>query len=287
MRILNKENFTHEIIQPTENLDAVLKTFNDSGSYTPSHWHNSIEILYITSGSLQVHIGNYTYDLKEDDCILINSGVIHSTKCIDGNTSILLQIPSSFLKRYIPNYKNYYFDFNINSKDSKNKKSLDEIKSILKSMSVLKTYPYEVGHLRFSSLLFEFLFQLYNNFRITITNDKHHSKITLSSLDPVLDYTKKNYASHISIKEIADIAHLQPEYFCRKFKHFMGQTYLDYLNEIRLSHIYMDLLNSTDSISTIIERHGFNNYKLFYKTFKEKFNCTPREIRKSNKTSTS
>ncbi|MBX9138612.1 MULTISPECIES: AraC family transcriptional regulator [unclassified Clostridium] len=279
---MNKENITHEIIQPAENLDAVLKLFNDTGSYTPRHWHNSIEILYITSGNLQVDIGKYSYALKKDDCILINSGNVHSTRCIDGNTSILLQIPSGLLKRYIPNYKNHYFDLSINSNDGSNNENLNKIKEILKSMKDLKTYPCEVGHLRFASLLFEFLFLLYNNFRITITNDKlNHSNVSLSNLEPVLDFTRQNYNKHISIKEVADVAHLQPEYFCRKFKQFMGQTYLDYLNEIRLSHIYMDLLNTKDSISNIMERHGFSNYKLFYKIFKEKFNCTPREVRKN------
>ena len=279
---MNKENITHEIIQPAENLDAVLKLFNDTGSYTPRHWHNSIEILYITSGNLQVDIGKYSYALKKDDCILINSGNVHSTRCIDGNTSILLQIPSGLLKRYIPNYKNHYFDLSINSNDGSNNENLNKIKEILKSMKDLKMYPCEVGHLRFASLLFEFLFLLYNNFRITITNDKlNHSNVSLSNLEPVLDFTRQNYNKHISIKEVADVAHLQPEYFCRKFKQFMGQTYLDYLNEIRLSHNYMDLLNTKDSISNIMERHGFSNYKLFYKIFKEKFNCTPREVRKN------
>ena len=144
-------------------------------------------------------------------------------------------------------------------------------------MRDLENNPCEVSHLRFASLLFEFLYQLYTNFSISITNDKlQHSNLSLSNLEPVLEFTKENYYRHISIKEISEIAHLQPEYFCRKFKQYMGQTYLDYLNELRLSHIYMDLLNSNELISNIMERHGFNNYKLFYKTFKKKFNCTPK-----------
>ncbi|MEO2604575.1 MAG: helix-turn-helix transcriptional regulator [Clostridium butyricum] len=54
--------------------------------------------------------------------------------------------------------------------------------------------------------------------------------IFLSQLEPVLDYTKLNYNRAISIQEISDIAHLQPEYFCRKFKKYIGQTFLEYLN---------------------------------------------------------
>ena len=57
VEILNKENFMHEIIQPTENLDAVLKLFNDPGSYTASHWHNSLEHLVVCKLILEnIHI---------------------------------------------------------------------------------------------------------------------------------------------------------------------------------------------------------------------------------------
>ena len=45
------KGFTHEIIQPTENLDVYIELFNDEGRYVSSHWHNSIEIIYLTSGT--------------------------------------------------------------------------------------------------------------------------------------------------------------------------------------------------------------------------------------------
>ena len=59
----------------------------------------------------------------------------------------------------------------------------------------------------------------------------------------------------------------------------MGQTYLEYLNEIRISHIYKDLITTDNSLYQILDTHGFTNVKLFYKIFKQKFNCTPKELR--------
>ena len=106
---------------------------------------------------------------------------------------------------------------------------------------------------------------------------------SLSRFEPILEYTKLNYNKAISIQEIANVAHLQPEYFCRKFKQYMGQTFLEYLNEIRLAHIYKDLINTNNPLCDILETHGFTNTKLFYKTFKMKFNCTPKEVRKTMK----
>lgn len=59
----------------------------------------------------------------------------------------------------------------------------------------------------------------------------------------------------------------------------MGQTYLEYLNDVRISYIYKDLINTDNTLCSISEILVFSNYKLFYKLFKKKFNCTPNEIK--------
>lgn len=278
---MNNKNFIHEIIQPTENLDITFKLYNDDGSFVPSHWHNSIEIIYVTSGKLKIYEGNRTYDLSTNDCIVINSGVIHSTHCVSGNTSMLLQIPFSFLSKYIPDFKNSYFDFSVNSNKANYEENLNHIRKLLKDMEFLRTNHIDAGNLRFTSILFELLFQLYNNFRIPV-GDKYINRntLSLSTFKPVLEYAKLNYNRPISIQEISEVAHLQPEYFCRKFKQCMGQTFLEYLNEIRIAHIYKDLVSTNYALCNILETHGFTNSKLFYKIFKQKFNCTPKELRK-------
>ena len=280
---MNKRDFLHEIIEPIENLDVNFKLFEDRGSYVSNHWHNSLEIIYITSGDLQVNMEGATYNLKANDCIFINSGVIHSTRCVYENTSILLQIPLSFLNKYIPHCKDSYFDFKVNINDDNYEANLDKIKTILKDMKEVKITSPQAGNLRFTGLLFEFLFQLYTNFRIPMGNKNMESRaLDLSKFQPVFEYTKINYNTPISINEIAKVVHLQPEYFCRKFKQYTGQTYLEYLNDVRISHIYKDLINTNNTLCSILESHGFTNTKLFYRLFKEKFKCTPKDIRKKS-----
>lgn len=76
------------------------------------------------------------------------------------------------------------------------------------------------------------------------------------------------------------MAILQPTYFCRMFKKYMGVTFLEYQNELRLSKIYQDLLHTDDPVNEILERHGFTNYKLFRRMFQEHFGDTPLHVRK-------
>ena len=79
---------------------------------------------------------------------------------------------------------------------------------------------------------------------------------------------------------ISQVILLQPGYFCRFFKKRLSMTYMEYLNEYRLSFIYRDLINTADPLQEILERHGFTNYKVFRRAFKEHFEASPMKIRK-------
>ena len=60
----------------------------------------------------------------------------------------------------------------------------------------------------------------------------------------------------------------------------MGVTFIEYQNQVKLAYVYRDLINTKDSLSMILSRHGFNNYKLFRTLFKKHFGDTPMRVRK-------
>jgi AraC-like DNA-binding protein len=98
----------------------------------------------------------------------------------------------------------------------------------------------------------------------------------------IIDYVKEHYAEPITLKNAAALVSLNQEYFCRFFKKNMGTTFLDYLNEERMSHIYRDVIDTNNSITQILDTHGFTNYKLFIRMFREKYGCTPIKKRKQS-----
>lgn len=102
---------------------------------------------------------------------------------------------------------------------------------------------------------------------------------SLDRLSAITSYVDDHYSEPISLEEAAQKLGLSREYFCRFFKQSLGVTFTRYVNQIRLIHIYHDICNTEDGIMEIVERHGFTNYKLFNKMFKEIYGCTPREIR--------
>lgn len=166
--------------------------------------------------------------------------------------------------------------------DQKEMTKISIFKNTLEKMQVANDLQPDGFLLVFNSLLFDILFQLYHNFSTPVLHaNPNKKKKELDRLNPVLQYITQNYNRPIPLREIADIAILQPGYFCRFFKNTMGTTFLEYQNELRLSHIYQDLIETNDPVNVILERHGFTNYKLFRRMFKETFGDTPTQIRKS------
>ena len=276
----NKE-ISYEIIDVPEDTNVKFYTSVDPGSYIPTHWHRAVEIIYIQEGSLDVTVESKSFTIHADDCILINGNILHSTKCTVPNKAIVLQIPLDFMEKYIPDFAQLIFLWDHRTEDPVKKTKLMMLKTTLEQLQVINDIRPDGYLLRFNSLIFELLFQLYHNFAVkVIQRDISTKKKEMDRLDPILNYIAQNYKRPISLEEIAEVACLQTGYFCRFFKKKMGVTFLEYQNEYRLSFIYRDLITTKDPVHVILERHGFTNYKLFRRMFLERFGDTPTKIRK-------
>lgn len=271
----------YELIPINGKTNVRFFTSIDPGSYVPPHWHDALEIIYLLEGVLQIVVGNDSKYLEAGQCAMITPNQIHSTLCTRPNRAIVFQIPKSFIEKFIPQAENLCFILQDPAGTPILQSKVELFKETLVKMQLLTDLQPDGAVLRFNSLLFEVLFQLYHNFCTEIhqKNTTRHSR-NLERLEPILQYISSNYNRPISLDEISSIAILQPKYFCRFFKKYMGVTFLEYQNEIRLSKIYKDVTSTDDKISEILERHGFTNYKLFRQMFSERFHSTPTALRK-------
>ena len=278
---MKSREISHEIINAPVDTNVKFRTSIDPGSYIPMHWHRAVEIIYMQEGSLDVTVESENFTIRKGDCIVINGNVLHSTKCTSPNTAILLQIPLDFMEKYIPDLGQLIFLFDFRTKDQRLQTKQTMLKTILEQLQIINDVRPDGYLLRFNSLIFELLFQLYHNFAVKILqNNTSQEKKDMDRLEPVLNYISEHYRDPISLNEIAEVACLQTGYFCRFFKKKMGITFLEYQNEYRLSFIYRDLITTRDPVHVILERHGFTNYKLFRRMFLEHFGNTPTQIRK-------
>lgn len=275
------EDYRYEFIAPSEMLDIHLEFFIDpGGSVINKHHHDWIEIIYLIHGELEVQINNETKKLKKNEFIVINPMSIHSTRCRDGNTAILLQIPLSFLEEFVPDIREYRFFVDLDSKDPRTQTKLGDIRNTLQDLWIAYQFQAEGYLFRCYSLIFELIYILVHSFSQKLDRKElQRNQKNLERIERIIDYVNCHYTEAISIKEIAGVLGLNEIYFSRFFKANMGTTFLEYLNMVRLEKIYVDLLNTNMSIGDIQEKHGFYNEKVFRRMFREVYGCSPREAR--------
>lgn len=272
-------DYYHENIKIENDIPVKFFSYTMPNLFVPSHWHNSLEIIFVLSGTMFITINDKRYTLSETECFIVNSGDIHSTRT-DTDTHIqVLQIPYPLLKQSIPDYDKLSFRTPPAASELKSEASpLLPIFCQLQHCYESKSLGYM---LRFNSLLYELLYILVNQYSFYTDNTANiKNNQNKQRLVTIMTYIKKHYKEPLSLEEVSALVSLNPEYFCRFFKRYTGTTFLEYLGQIRLSHIEKDLLISEEPITKLLEQHGFTNYKLFIRLFREKHGTTPNKYKK-------
>lgn len=277
--------YSHETIFDDSKLQVRFEILYIHNDIFPAHWHSHIEILLVLSGSMTAYINDHKYQLNSHNMLIINPKDIHSTQAYGEVNYILLQIPFGNLKLLLPDlelihYQEFFAPINETSSSSGD---LEDRLMQMKQCFEEKELGYQ---LHFTSLLYDFLYILYKEHttKLTLIN-KAKADRDFQRIEQIISYVKKNYQNQITLKEAAATLSLSTEYFCRLFKKHTNQTFLEYVNTVRLINFYNDLIQSKDSVTYLLEKNGITNYKVFMRMFKNTYGDTPNKIRSQFKNS--
>lgn len=95
-------------------------------------------------------------------------------------------------------------------------------------------------------------------------------------MNDVYRYTMEHYTEHISLEQIAAVAHLTVQAFCRYFKKHTRKTYISFLNEIRINEACKKMTgNAAVAISSVAYECGFSSAVSFNRVFKQVTGVSP------------
>ena len=87
-------------------------------------------------------------------------------------------------------------------------------------------------------------------------------------INAIYEYSIKNFKRPIQLDEIAGVANISPNSFCRYFKSRTRKTYSKFLIELRVGYACKLLIENNLSIKQLCYESGFNNFTSFHKYFK-------------------
>lgn len=99
-------------------------------------------------------------------------------------------------------------------------------------------------------------------------------------LKDVYEYSYRNFRKRIPLDEIAEIANVSPNSFCRFFKSRTQKTYSQFLTEIKVGQACKLLIENQLNVKQVCFSSGFNNFTSFYKSFKDITGRSPLNYQK-------
>ena len=99
-------------------------------------------------------------------------------------------------------------------------------------------------------------------------------------INAIYEYSLANFRKKIHIEEIAAIAYISPNSFCRYFKAQTQKTYYQFLIELKIGHACKLLIENKVFIKQLCYESGFNNFASFYKFFKQITGKSPLSYQK-------
>ncbi|HEU4607070.1 MAG TPA: AraC family transcriptional regulator [Chitinophagaceae bacterium] len=257
--------------------------------YRHLHRHTETQITWIVNGEGTLIIGNNMLPFRSGDLFVIganqphvfkndpsyfipnNRKKIHSLNIFFnpvGYLSQLLEFPEMLgIKKFIHSSR---FGLQASEKDAA---KLAEQFLKIRNCSAGFRLAYFIELLQVMANLKGWQFLSTESFEYAITDTEG------LRMNDIYQYTMDHFTEVISLEQIAAVACLTPQSFCRYFKKHTSKTYINFLNEVRINEACKKFMEKNyESIGNVAYQCGFNSVVSFNRVFKGIMGKTPRDF---------
>jgi AraC-like DNA-binding protein len=246
------------------------------------HYHHEVEIIHYQVGSGTHFIGNHIRRFQAGDIVLIGANLPHFTR-----------FDKEYFTETAPDIRVIHFREDFWGTDFLNLPENALIKSILEKSKrgiLIKGQNREIiaalveqilqveNHDKLPLLIqtlnkialcdqLEILCSVGYNYNLA---DSENERIT-----DIYNYTFKNFNKKIYIEDIAAVAKISPNSFCRYFKSRVRKTYSQFVLEVRVGQACKLLIEDKLNLKQIAFECGFNNPVTFHRYFKRFIGKSP------------
>jgi len=254
------------------------------------HYHSEVELIHFEKGEGTQFIGDSIERFKPGDVVLVGANLPHywrfdDTYFTEENVATADIRVAHFSENFWgENFLSLPENVNIKGVLEKGRRGLyiqgetgEAVAGILKELLEAD------GCLRVI-LLLKALSLIGNSKEVTTLSSLGFKPDLMDSekdrINDIYEYSLKNFKGKIQLEEIASVANISPNSFCRYFKSRTRKTYSQFLIELRVGHACKLLIENNLSIKQLCYESGFNNFTSFHKYFKHITGKSPLSYQK-------
>lgn len=248
----------------------------------PSHWHDDIEFIVVLSGEMQYNINGQVITLSENQGVFINTRQMHfgfSAKKTECDFLCILLHPMMLCGSYACER-----DFVLpvlhasNAPYGKLDPGVPWQNDILESIRAMyAARDSAAAPVKVQSLFLGIWAQLYEN--LPSAGRVQHPNGDLSVVRNMMGFIQQNYATKITLAEIAAAGAVGQSKCCKLFARYVGQTPNGYLTQYRLDKSTFLLRNTDQPVTEIAAAVGFGGSSYYAEIFRKWYGKSPSEYR--------
>ncbi len=254
-------------LPPNEHLIVAKHTV--SGGH-PQHWHSYFEIEIILSGSGKYIINDVEYDISKNDAFLLTSTDFHYLETNEDTHLINVSFDSDMLS-----------DEDMTALVSGNTEKAyvferEEYERLINATKIL-SHECEISGECQKQILFYIVKCL---LRKNAVHPEGRDNLEHNhGIKKAIVYMEMHFAEKITLESVSAAAGYTPAYFSNIFSKLTGETYIEALSRIRLSHAKSMLVGGF-SVSDACFMSGFGSLSNFLEVFKKRHKLSPHEYKK-------
>lgn len=249
------------------------------------HIHQHMEILYIAHGRVDFQVNGTTYELSDNDVLIINSFEAHSAVipqdcqkvlyyAINIDLDSLEGMPIRDLKVIANALLNGHGVYANQPSDKEIYRAVSDcIKGMIENSEGANEILQYACFLRLFAALGEPI----------ILSPRQEYERTGEFIREVVLYIQSTPLQDISLESAAEYFSYNKAYFTTLFKKNFGMSFVDYLNNYKITLAKGYIKSGNYNLNDVAEKAGFNYYSNFFKKFKIITGITPSEFVESHR----
>lgn len=269
---------------------------NDFTTYVaemiPWHWHEEVEFVVVTQGTVEFSVGTGQFLLKAGEGIFINADTLHSMAPSGSERAYMFSVlvnpgilgtergallSSQYVVPYITDKG---LPYEVLGKEKEYHRECLQKLVLIREAYTAKPFGYEY-------ILHNYICEIW--FLLIKESWRHRDRKLRSGgadekrIYEALQYIQNHFREEISLDDICGVLNISKSECCRCFRRCLRMTPFEYLMMYRI-HAAAQMLEKTDA--TVTETGlstGFRSNSYFCKLFRRYMNCTPAEYRKGKR----
>jgi AraC-like DNA-binding protein len=258
--------------------------------FSSLHRHNYLELSYLESGEVLYQIQDRILHVRQGDLFVINGALMHRVikslrprlreVLLYFRPGVLTADPSAaedwlYLTPFLGQDRNFQHVVAAQTGIP------SEVSDLVKRIHAHLPAGNPRDRLTVKTYLKMILVLLVNHYAASLPASAalRSKQYGLQRVKPLLDFVNRHYREPITVSDGAAVLHMSRPHFMRLFRSTMGETFVSYVNRVRVEKAEALLASTDKTISEIGLEAGFKDQSYFGQVFRKLLKLTPRAYR--------